>query len=62
MNFSFKTSNGITRDEEGNELDKEDPGGKVTGSYSYTAPDGKIVTVTFVSDANGFRPKTSIGG
>lgn len=27
-----------------------------TGSYSYTAPDGTLITVTYVSDENGFQP------
>lgn len=28
----------------------------VTGSYSYTDPDGNIITVNYVADENGFQP------
>jgi len=27
-----------------------------TGSYSYTAPDGTVITLNYVSDENGFQP------
>ena len=27
------------------------------GSYSYTAPDGQVVTVNWVADENGFQPQ-----
>lgn len=29
----------------------------VQGSYSYTAPDGTPISVTYVADENGFRPE-----
>ncbi|XP_069188746.1 endocuticle structural glycoprotein SgAbd-1-like [Procambarus clarkii] len=31
-----------------------------TGQYSYTAPDGTPVKVTFVADENGFQPQSDI--
>lgn len=27
-----------------------------TGSYSYPAPDGEIITINYVADENGFQP------
>ena len=29
------------------------------GSYSYTAPDGKVYTVTWVADENGYQPSAA---
>merc|ERR1712142_808450 len=34
----------------------------VTGSYSWTAPNGESFTVTYVADEGGFRPVLSRGG
>ncbi|ODM95202.1 Larval cuticle protein 16/17 [Orchesella cincta] len=31
----------------------------VQGSYSYTAPDGRLITVTYTSDDKGYRAKTT---
>lgn len=27
-----------------------------TGSYSYTSPDGQIITLNYIADENGFQP------
>lgn len=31
-----------------------------TGSYSYTAPDGTLITLNYISDENGFQPQVGI--
>lgn len=59
--FAFETSDGIQREEEGTlqNAGSENEAISVRGSYSYTDPSGKVVTVNFVADENGFRPQTS---
>lgn len=61
--FSYETSDGTSRQEEG-KLDNpqsENAALTVTGQYAYVAPDGKHYTVTFTAGPNGFQPKTSLG-
>lgn len=69
--FSFEASNGIKQQNTGflkkvlipqTREDGTPTGEKVegdilvqTGSYSYTAPDGTVITITYVADENGFR-------
>merc|ERR1712002_1382554 len=51
--FSFETGNGISRSEEGRQND----GNEQSGSWSYTAPDGTPIQLTFVADgAGGYQP------
>lgn len=66
--FRYETENGISAQEEGR-FEGQDPENlikTVEGSYSYTAPDGVIVSVNYIADENGFRPQlrleTSSGG
>jgi len=49
----FELSNGITVQEEGSEGSEGQS--NVVGSYSWTAEDGTVYTVTFTADENGFR-------
>ncbi|CAH2075271.1 unnamed protein product, partial [Iphiclides podalirius] len=45
--------------EEGGESDESDESNEIhvqQGSYSYTAPDGSLITVRYIADENGFRP------
>ncbi|XP_076056306.1 cuticle protein CP14.6-like [Oratosquilla oratoria] len=56
--FSYETGNGITHEERGQPKDPESF--VVQGSYSYTAPDGSVITVTYIADENGYRPQTTI--
>lgn len=51
--YSFDTSNGIHADENGTAID----GVKAQGSYSYIGDDGKVYSVVYSADENGFRPQ-----
>ncbi|KAL4714985.1 hypothetical protein ACJJTC_003136 [Scirpophaga incertulas] len=50
--FSYDTSNGIHADESGITKD----GTKAKGSYSYIGDDGKLYSITYTADENGYRP------
>ncbi|CAH2075258.1 unnamed protein product, partial [Iphiclides podalirius] len=55
--FEFKTSDGVSRKEEGQLITVGDQQGiAVKGSYSYDAPDGEHYIVTFTADDKGFKP------
>lgn len=56
--FSYETENGIKAQEQGEVKNKgsENEIQSVSGSYSYTAPDGQVITVTYIADENGFQP------
>ncbi|CAH1640092.1 unnamed protein product [Spodoptera littoralis] len=51
--YSFDTSNGIHADESG----IVDNGTKAQGSYSYIGDDGKLYSVYYTADENGFQPR-----
>ncbi|KAF7286177.1 hypothetical protein GWI33_007137 [Rhynchophorus ferrugineus] len=62
---AWETGNNILAQEEGflKELgpDPDEEGGVLAaqvqqGSYSYTAPDGQIITVNYIADEKGFHP------
>uniref|UniRef100_A0A1A9ZEM2 Uncharacterized protein n=1 Tax=Glossina pallidipes TaxID=7398 RepID=A0A1A9ZEM2_GLOPL len=55
-NFGFETGNGIKRDENG-EFHIIGPDGSlnVHGSYSYTGDDGRVYSVNYKADSNGFH-------
>ncbi|CAG9858881.1 unnamed protein product [Phyllotreta striolata] len=59
--FNYKTSDGISRRENGFFSDKERGILNVAGMYSYKLPNGIPVTVTFLANENGYRPIVSIG-
>ncbi|XP_066584029.1 endocuticle structural glycoprotein SgAbd-1-like [Prorops nasuta] len=55
--YSYDTENGISVAETG-EVKNLGPAGQievVRGQYSYTAPDGTPIVVTYTADENGFR-------
>lgn len=56
--YDFKSENGITRTEDGYLKPVETskyPAQVMSGSYSYTGPDGNVYTITYIADENGFR-------
>ncbi|XP_071052559.1 flexible cuticle protein 12-like [Onthophagus taurus] len=61
--FGFETSNGIQHDEEGQlqNAGSENELMQARGSFKYTDPSsGKVITVTYTADENGYRPQVSI--
>ncbi|XP_043649820.1 larval cuticle protein 65Ag1-like isoform X2 [Drosophila teissieri] len=57
-NYAYETSNGIAAQEAGTLKDIGDEHAlNVQGSYSYTAPDGQHISVTYIADENGFQPE-----
>lgn len=59
--YSYETENGIKVEEQGELKNKgtDNEIQSVRGSYSYTAPDGQLITVTYIADENGFQPQVS---
>ncbi|XP_042218345.1 cuticle protein AMP1A-like [Homarus americanus] len=57
--IEVKTGNGITISQSGS---PEGDSGAISkaGEYSYTAPDGTIVRMKFVANANGFQPESDL--
>lgn len=58
--FSYETGNEIQAEESGylkNAGTPDQEAQVAQGSYSYTAPDGQRITVTYVADENGFVPQ-----
>ena len=55
---SFQSEDGIKVEENGKlkQIDAENAGMTSRGSFSYTAPDGTVVTTSWVADENGFQP------
>jgi len=60
--WSYETGNGIVAEESGYQKDVTDDAGQPSqgtaaqGSYSYTSPEGIVITVTYTADENGFQP------
>lgn len=55
---SFEAGNGIKIHEEGipKQVDKDKVVELVSGEYSYTSPDKKLITVKYTADESGFHP------
>ncbi|KAL4717992.1 hypothetical protein ACJJTC_013032 [Scirpophaga incertulas] len=56
--YSYETGNGISAHESGAPRAPGPEGPAVTaeGGFSYRAPDGQQVSLTYTADENGFRP------
>uniref|UniRef100_A0A0K8SLT1 Larval cuticle protein LCP-17 n=2 Tax=Lygus hesperus TaxID=30085 RepID=A0A0K8SLT1_LYGHE len=57
FSYSFETDNGIQQNAQGS---VKNPGTEqeaqvVQGSYSYTSPEGQVVTITYIADEEGFK-------
>lgn len=60
--FRYETGNGIKAEEVGTLKKASSPDSNdaiiAQGSFSYTAPDGQLITITYVADdAGGFQPQ-----
>ncbi|KXJ70777.1 hypothetical protein RP20_CCG022514, partial [Aedes albopictus] len=57
--FSYETGNGIKAQEQGDVKNKgsENQIQTVQGSFSYTSPEGQVISLTYVADENGFVPQ-----
>ncbi|XP_065579913.1 cuticle protein CP14.6-like [Artemia franciscana] len=56
--YAVETSNGIRMEQTGSQIQVgEDQGAAAQGSYSYTGPDGQVITLTYRADENGFQPQ-----
>ncbi|XP_042893834.1 cuticle protein AMP1A-like [Penaeus japonicus] len=55
-NFDIETGDGITASESGS---PDGPEGAIvaSGHFSYTAPDGSLIEVTYVANEDGFQPE-----
>lgn len=51
--YSYETSDGSRQDQSGHD-------GVVTGSASWTSPDGAPVEIKYVADENGYQPTGEI--
>ncbi|KAF7276948.1 hypothetical protein GWI33_009625 [Rhynchophorus ferrugineus] len=51
--YSYETANKINVEEQGN---ARGAGTKARGSFSYTSPEGQLITLTYTADENGFIP------
>lgn len=64
LSHSYETANGIKAEETGTlkkTTDAENPEVIVAqGSYSYTAPDGQLIEVTYIADDEGTTKKNSL--
>ncbi|XP_042856164.1 predicted GPI-anchored protein 58 [Penaeus japonicus] len=58
--FNVETGDGISRQESGSPIPaKEGPVTAMSGSYSFTLPDGQLFELRFVADENGFQPQSA---
>ncbi|XP_037780486.1 cuticle protein AMP1A-like [Penaeus monodon] len=58
-NYDVETANGIVLSQSGSP-DGDEGAVVKAGEYSYTAPDGTDVHVSFVADENGYQPQSDL--
>ncbi|EFA00925.1 pupal cuticle protein 20 [Tribolium castaneum] len=58
-NFAYETGDGVQAQEEGylKNAGSQDEAQAAQGSFSYTAPDGQQISLTYTADENGFQPQ-----
>ncbi|KAF4520090.1 hypothetical protein B566_EDAN014195 [Ephemera danica] len=59
-NWAYETANEIVAEEKGYLKNRGVEGQEAQvaeGSYSYTDPEGRRITVTYIADENGFQPR-----
>ena len=58
--YRFQTDDGSSRRETGSvkSLGNEEAN-SITGEYSWTSPEGELVSFSYVADENGFQPQGS---
>ncbi|XP_044253222.1 endocuticle structural glycoprotein SgAbd-2-like [Tribolium madens] len=58
-NYAYSTANGISAQEQGflKNVGSANEAEVAQGSYSYTAPNGQQISVTYTADENGFHPQ-----
>ncbi|GAB0093177.1 endocuticle structural glycoprotein SgAbd-2 [Sergentomyia squamirostris] len=57
--YAYETGNGIQAEETGflKNAGTEQEAQVAQGEYSYTAPDGTVIRMTYIADENGFQPQ-----
>lgn len=55
---SYQTENKISHNEAGHlkNAGSQNEAEEVHGSYTYTSPEGQVITVNYIADENGFQP------
>lgn len=58
---SYETENGISAQEEGRpqQVGPEEQAEQVSGSFSYTGPNGEPIALSYIANENGFQPQGS---
>lgn len=62
LHFRYETDNGISHSEQGTlrQTGNEEGGIAATGRYRYKGQNGETISVRYIADENGFRPKVKI--
>ncbi len=61
--YLYETDNGLNVKEQGQPKEIEgsnDIAMQVQGGYEYTAPDGAVISMSYIANENGFQPTVSV--